>query len=88
MYTVEFEHDAAIITTLDEENLFNELELIIADDNTVYLKQHDDEMDDTQIIVISYQQLLDVLASVNSQEGAFYTRLIRGGYRRGKMGAA
>lgn len=85
MYTVEFESDSAIITSLDETAEFADIRLVIGDDNTVYITQ-DDEVFGDSIITISYQQLLDLFAAMRSPEGAFYTRLINGG-GYGKMGS-
>ena len=85
MYTVEFEPDSAIITSLDERAEFQDIKVVIGDDNTVYITQDDEILGDS-IIVISYQQLLDLIAALKSTEGAFYTRLIIGG-GYGKMGS-
>ena len=85
MYTVEFESDSAIITSLDERAEFQDIKVVIGDDNTVYITQDDEILGDSTI-VISYQQLLDLIAALKSPEGAFYTRLINGG-GYGKMGS-
>ena len=78
MYTVEFEKDASVITSLDETNRFEDVEMVISDDDTVYLRQYENSLNEHQIIYISYQQLLDLVSSLNSTEGSFYTKL-RGG---------
>ena len=78
MFTVEFEKDAQVITSLDETNRFEDVEMVISDDDTVYLRQYENNLNEHQIIYISYQQLLDLVSSLNSTEGAFYTKL-RGG---------
>ena len=41
MYTVEFEPDSAIITSLDERAEFQDIKVVIGDDNTVYITQDD-----------------------------------------------
>ena len=38
MYTVEFQRDASIITTLDDSDKFEDVEMVLADDGTVYLR--------------------------------------------------
>ena len=78
MFTVEFEKDASVITSLDETNRFEDGEMVISEDDTVYIRQFENSLNEHQIIYISYQQLLDLVASLNSTEGAFYTKL-RGG---------
>ena len=62
--------DAAIVTTLDEGGDQEDVQLIIADD-AVYLRQWDDTSDKFAVILMSYQQLLDLAASLNRTEGLF-----------------
>lgn len=71
MYTVEFESDASVVTTLDDNSKFEDVELVIAEDGTVYLRQFDEAMQEHQIIYMSYQQMMDLMASLQSPEGAF-----------------
>jgi len=78
MYTVEFESDAAVITTLDENDRFNDVEMVVGDDDVVYLRQFDNTLNEYQILYMSYQQLLDLNTKLRSPEGAFYSRLVKG----------
>ncbi len=78
MYTVEFESDAAVITTLDENDRFNDVEMVVGDDDVVYLRQFDNTLNEYQILYLSYQQLLDLNTALRSPEGAFYTRFVKG----------
>ena len=71
MFTVEFEHDASIITTLDQQDKFNDVEVILGDDGSVYIRQFEDTLDEYQIIYMSYQQFLDIYAALSSTEGMF-----------------
>ena len=74
MYTVEFEPDAAIIKSLDESDTCEDIEIIIGDDGIVFLRQFIEELNRHEIISITYQQLLDIMAALKSPEGAFYAR--------------
>ena len=74
MYTVEFEPDASIITSLDETNTCEDIQMILGDDGTVFLRQYEESLDKNQLIMITYQQLLDLMAALKSPEGAFYAR--------------
>lgn len=76
MYTVEFESDASIITSLDESNKCEDIEVIIGDDDVVFLRQYVEELGRNEIISITYQQLLDIMAALKSPQGAFYARFI------------
>ena len=69
MYSVEFEHDIAIVTSLDERDEYGDLEVVLADEGTVYLRQYDESYKSYQLIVISYQQLLDLITSLDQTEG-------------------
>lgn len=69
MYTVEFEHDIAIVTSMDEHDEYEDLEVVLADEGTVYLRQYDESYKSYQLIVISYQQLLDLITSLDQTEG-------------------
>ncbi len=60
MYTVEFEKDASVVTSLDETGRYEDVEMVISDDDTVYLRQYETSLNEHQIIYISYQQLLDL----------------------------
>jgi len=77
MYTVEFESDAAVITTLDQKDMFEDVELVIGDEGVVYMRQWDDFENGFQLLVMSQQQLLDLMAAYNSTEGAYYIKIQR-----------
>lgn len=71
MYTVEFESDATIITSLDDTGKYDDVQVIIGDNGGVYLRQFDEVTDEHSIIYISYKQFLEIVTSVNSTEGAY-----------------
>lgn len=71
MYTVEFEHDIITVISLDEDDIFNDIEVTLTDNGSVFISQHDDRLDHTEMLLISYKQLLDIVAAVNSPEGMF-----------------
>jgi hypothetical protein len=71
VYTVEFEHDIITVISLDEDDIFNDIEVTLTDNGSVFISQHDDRLDHTEMLLISYKQLLDIVAAVNSPEGMF-----------------
>lgn len=71
MYTVEFEPDASVITSMDERDKYEDVEMVIAEDGTVFMRQFEDQLDSHQLIVMSYQQLLDLVTSLQQTEGLF-----------------
>jgi hypothetical protein len=72
MFTVEFEPDAAIIQSLDETGNMNDVEMIIAEEGVVYIRQWDDSLEKYEMLVMTYQQLLDIVLSLKQTEGLFH----------------
>mgnify|MGYP000521870468 CR=1 FL=1 len=71
MYTVEFDLAGTTITTLDEQDAYDDVEVYISEDNTVFIRQHIQDVEEVNVIYMSYGQLLDVVAAMNSSEGAY-----------------
>ena len=71
MYTVEFDPACATITTLDEHDAYDDVEVIICEDDTVFIKQHIQDVEEVNVIYMSYGQLMDIMAAMNSPEGAY-----------------
>lgn len=75
MYTVEFESDASIVTTLDDNDGYNDVEMVLADDGSIYIRQFDEDLEEYQMLYMSYQQWLDLMAAHQSPEGAYRLEL-------------
>jgi len=73
MFTVEFEHDSSVIRSLDETGELDDIEMILDDDGLVFMRQWDDSMEKYEMIVMTYQQLLDLVVSLRQTEGIFLT---------------
>lgn len=71
MFTVEFEPDAAIIQSLDETGNMNDVEMIVAEEGVVFIRQWDDSLEQYEMLVMTYQQLLDIVLSLKQTEGLF-----------------
>ena len=52
MYTVEFEDDATIITSLDEQGDLEDLQ-VIQDERFVFLRQYDEFTDEFMVLMIN-----------------------------------
>lgn len=72
MLTVEIEYDCTIITTLDETDSYEDVEVVL-DDTTVFIAQYIEDTDRRQVLELSYQQLIDILMSLDLPAGAYYT---------------
>jgi hypothetical protein len=75
VYTVEFSHDVITIITLDQDDDFNDVEVTLTDDGAVFISQYDEQWDSTDTVLLSYQQLLDITAAMDSTEGMFRLRI-------------
>ena len=71
MFTVEFDSDASVVTTLDHKGMFEDVEMVIADNGIVYMRQFDEHMDDYQMLFMSLQQFTDILTSYRTPEGMY-----------------
>lgn len=71
MFTIEFLPDHTLVTSLDEEDMCEDVQMVLTDES-VYLIQYDNTLQETQTLLISYQQLLDLFASINRTEGSYY----------------
>ncbi|MAO25456.1 MAG: hypothetical protein CMJ25_32365 [Phycisphaerae bacterium] len=76
MFTVEFEKDYSVVTSMDEKNNFDDIEMYLENNGVVFLRQYVEEIDTHQVIEISYKQLLDLWSSMRQTEGLFKIELI------------
>jgi len=63
MFTVDKEDDSFIITSLDGNGSFADVEVIM-DVNEVYLRQWDENWQEYSVLVISHQQLNDIRTAI------------------------
>jgi hypothetical protein len=75
MFTVEYEDDMTIVTTLDEEDRQEDVRVHFTPEGDVYMLQYVDEIED-QIIVMSYQQWKDLMACMHASEGMFKVEVL------------
>ena len=74
---VEFIDDDAVITTMSEEDDQEDVQVIIGDNSTVFVRQWQEYKNEFDVVVMTFQQLLDIVAAVNSPEGLFKLELIK-----------
>jgi hypothetical protein len=72
MFTVEFESEDTIITTLDDTGNHEDVELLIGSEGEVWIRQFDEELNGYDLISMSRNQFLDILSAWNSGEGSYY----------------
>ena len=74
MLTIEMEHDCVALTSLDERDNFEDIEVLITDDDIVYISQLTAGTSKAQVLELSFQQLRDILAGMELPEGAYYIK--------------
>ena len=77
MFTVEFESDSTVITSLDESGQMEDVEVLISDDDVVFMRQWQEELGKYEMVVMTYQQLLDITASLQTTEGLHKIEIIK-----------
>ena len=75
MFTVEFESDASIVTTLDQHDKHEDVEIIFGDDGVVYMRQFEPDMEQYQMLIMSAQQWMDLMAAYKSAEVSYYVEI-------------
>ena len=78
MFTVELEYDYALIRTLDEQDRYEDVEVVIGDEGEVFILQFNESTQKNSVIAMSLQQLVDLYAAMDSPEGLFGLEVRRG----------
>ena len=73
MFTVEFFPDHTLVTSLDEEDMCEDVKMVLTEES-VYLVQYDPQLQETQTLLISFQQIMDLFASLDRSEGSYYIK--------------
>lgn len=75
MYTVEFDHDEVTITIIDDTGNYEDV-IINSFDDIVFIRQWDEDAKKIEAVAMSPGQWEELIASINSPEGAFITKRI------------
>ena len=70
MYTVEYEHETIEIVILDDKGYEDDLRIEV-EDTGVYISQWNSILNEETNIRISNKQWMELIAAINSPEGAF-----------------
>ena len=76
MFTVEIESDYVKIVSVDADGKFEDVEMYLEDDGTCFVRQFSEELREFQLIAINYKQVLDLLASLDSDDGTYVTSVV------------
>lgn len=75
MFTVEQESDYTKIVSIDDGNKFEDIEVYVEEDNTVYIRQFCEEFNEYQLCIISFKQLVDLFTSMDATDGGYITQV-------------
>ena len=70
MFTVEYEHETIEIVILDDKGYEDDLKIEV-EDTGVYISQWNSILNEETNIRISNKQWMELIAAINSPEGAF-----------------
>ena len=71
MFTVEFESQDTVITVLCEKDNQEDVQVIIGADGTTFIRQFQEYKNEYDVLVMTYNQLQDIVAAIHSTEGFF-----------------
>jgi hypothetical protein len=74
VWTNEIDFDETITTVIDDDGLYEDVQLFI-DDTDVYLKQWNEELDRYDIICMSPKMWLEIQRAMTTTEGMFRLEL-------------
>ena len=72
MFTVEINDQDSKIVTIDDKDAFDDVELVLYDTGDVWITQHIQDVDEVNVIYLSYQQLQELFAGLGSPEGSYH----------------
>ena len=75
MFTVEIESNYTKVVSVDADGKFEDVEMYLEDNGTVFVRQFADELGEFQLLAINYKQLLDLLASLDAHDGVYITEV-------------
>jgi hypothetical protein len=73
MFTVEIESNYTKIVTVDSDAKFEDVEMYLEDSGTVFIRQYCEELREFQLISLNYKQVLDLMSSLDSEDGVYIT---------------
>ena len=75
MFTVEHEDNYTKVVVMDDTGKHDDVEVFFENDGRIYVRQFDEAVREHEILIMTYKQLLDLVASIDSPEGFFETEL-------------
>lgn len=76
MFTNEFEFDESVTTLMDETGEFEDVQIIISDDQ-VFIRQWDNDREKYEIVCMNYKMFLELQEAMKKPEGFYYIELVK-----------
>lgn len=73
MFTVEIESNYSKLVSVDADNKFEDVEMYLEDNGTVFIRQFCEELNEYQLITVNYAQILELKAALDADEGVYIT---------------
>jgi|TARA_B110000908_G_scaffold154516_1_gene191903 hypothetical protein len=73
MFTVEIESNYSKLVSVDADNEFEDVEMYLEDNGTVFIRQFCEELNEYQLITVNYAQILELKAALDADEGVYIT---------------
>jgi hypothetical protein len=70
VFTNEFEFDETIITVLDDNGVYEDVQIYL-DENEVYIRQWNERKKSHDLIVMSAKMMLEIMEAMKRPEGAY-----------------
>lgn len=75
MFTVEHEDTFTRVVVIDETAKHEDIEMFVEQDGRAFIRQFDEKNNAYDILVMSWHQLVDLVASLESPEGMYETEI-------------
>ena len=75
MFTVEHEDKFTRVVVVDETAKHEDIEMFVEQDGRVFMRQFDEKNNQYDILIMSWHQLVDLVASLESPEGMYETEI-------------
>lgn len=78
MFTVETEDNHTKVVALDDGGKLEDLEIYIEHDGRVFMRQWAEDLKQFQVLILSFNQYMSIISSIDSEDGMFTVELDKG----------
>jgi len=78
MFTVETEDNHTKVVALDDGGKLEDLEIFIEHDGRVFMRQWAEDLKQFQVLILSFNQYMSIVSSIDAEDGMFTVELDKG----------